>query len=469
MKNIIDISFISLAAGLYTLSFFYRGSIAPITDVLEAEFNATSSQIGLMSSSFFFGYFILQIPCGILLQYITSEFIILLSAILFGITSLLFGLPMNTNSRFSSIIMLISGIAIAPVFLAVCSIITQRFGHNYLPYIGGIIFFVTAIFLTSANLLQAYLWHHYKIWREIYYGVSGLIILIFIIFYIINCICNSDNKQQFKIILKKSKKSGYDGYVNHYDDDGDKNHTETLTVGMNELEGKNTDTLLMNNYINQFYLLGISIFKTTDKTESFCYRIHESLKCAFMNPWNYILGLQWFCVTSVMLAFNGLWLISYMSLKFGYTRELSTFISGTFYIAHAFGNVIIGKLSYKYKKRKIFLILCSIFLLSPLYIIYCDKNTSMNMILLMNIIGGIGTGVSAVTFALAREYNEYFECSDIASSIVNTISSTSGFIMPWLVGILIDYNWRYRNDHELNDNNDRIYTETDYDFGFIVI
>ena len=46
---------------LYVISYFFRGSIAPITDVLEHEFNATSSEIGLMSSLFWLTYSLLLI------------------------------------------------------------------------------------------------------------------------------------------------------------------------------------------------------------------------------------------------------------------------------------------------------------------------------------------------------------------------------------------------------------------------
>eukprot|EP01083_Nonionella_stella_P263854 895794_1 len=60
---------IALFGGLtFCLFFFYRGSLSPIVDVLEQEFHATSSQIGLMSSLFYVGYAIIQIPCGFALE-----------------------------------------------------------------------------------------------------------------------------------------------------------------------------------------------------------------------------------------------------------------------------------------------------------------------------------------------------------------------------------------------------------------
>eukprot|EP01084_Bolivina_argentea_P158157 275543_1 len=157
-----------------------------------------------------------------------------------------------------------------------------------------------------------------------------------------------------------------------------------------------------------------------------------------------------------------------MRTKFGYSRQLATFINGTFSISFAFSNVVIGKLSSKYKKRKIFYIIGSILLLPPIYIIYCDENANIYVIVLMNVIAGIGTGLKSIIFASVREYNDYYGCSDIASSIVNTIGVSSAFIMQWLIGILIDHNWSNR-DGELDENNERIYVVKDYNEGFIVI
>ena len=64
-------------------------------------------------------------------------------------------------------------------------------------------------------------------------------------------------------------------------------------------------------------------------------------------------------------AFNGLWLINYMRLKYDLNRQTSTMISNTFWLSYAVGNVIIGKLSNKYKKRKIFYLLTMFILFVP--------------------------------------------------------------------------------------------------------
>ena len=151
-----------------------------------------------------------------------------------------------------------------------------------------------------------------------------------------------------------------------------------------------------------------------------------------------------------------------------YSRELSATISGMCFIADALTNLVSGKLAAKYKKRKIFFVVCGFILLAPNYIIYCDENANMGVIIAMNFLIGVGTGISALPFALIREYNECNECSDIAGGLFNTICSSAAFILQWLVGILMDIHWE-RRDGEVSEANERIYTVQDYNYGLVVI
>ena len=482
MSKLVDGTLIALTAMLYALGYFFRGSVAPITDVLEIEFNATSSQIGFMSSLFWFGYMFLQVPSGILLQKLNTEFIVLISAFLFMIASGLFGLPFNEGDiTLPSIIMLISGAAAAPLFLAICTLISQRLGHHYLPFIGGIVFFATAIFLFSANLLQAYLFQEFEIWRPVFWVLSIIVIIIFITVYLLSYMYRPKKNQTGN--LSKPTPKPFRSPMIRYDDHIPNGHaTKTnnerpmsnLSVGV-----KDTDRLLSDPDEGRepVFCCGVLVrYKSAiadpdaDSDDLSVKRrsLWKSMKSASVNPWNYVLGFHWFSVAAIMISFNGLWLISYMSIKFGYSRELSTTISGTFYIAHAFGNIIFGKLSTKFQKKKVFFIICAVLLLSPIFIIYCHADTNMYVIILMNILSGFGTGVPSIVFAFVREYNDYYECSDIAGGIVNTMASASGFIVQWLIGVLIDYNWESR-DGDFKEDGERDYSVSDYNLGFVTI
>ena len=81
----------------------------------------------------------------------------------------------------------------------------------------------------------------------------------------------------------------------------------------------------------------------------------------------------------------------------------------------------------------------------------------------MNILSGIGCGIIPIGFALVREYNDFYKCSDVASGITNTIGKSSAFVMQWLMGILIDYNWENRNGG-FDEHNERDYNVNKYSY-----
>ena len=186
-QHIVDICLITLASITYVFSYFFRGSIAPITDVFEKEFNATSSQIGFMSSAFWLSYFVMQIPSGIMVQYLTSEFILTVSLFVFAILSLIFGLPLNSDQvAIPTVLFIICGIFVAPMLLCVMSMIGNRMGSNHVPFIGGINFFSASFFLFGANWFQAFLYQKYALWRPIYLVLGVIILIAAILFCTLN-------------------------------------------------------------------------------------------------------------------------------------------------------------------------------------------------------------------------------------------------------------------------------------------
>lgn len=204
---------ICLCGVLYAANFWYRASFGPILDVLQSEFHATSGQIGLMTALFWFGYVLLQIPSGLLLQSVTVEFTIIVSTLLFAVTTLLFAVPFNVESIIlPSGIMILSGIATAPVFLASTKLIARRSGPNAVPFVGGIIQLLAAAVQALGNMLQAFLWQKHGIWREMYFGCSMLTLLLFVGLYVFGSTktaARSNERTLADIIEKDFKKYGF--------------------------------------------------------------------------------------------------------------------------------------------------------------------------------------------------------------------------------------------------------------------
>eukprot|EP01083_Nonionella_stella_P292329 994268_1 len=393
-----DYLIVVLGGLMYCLFFFYRGSLSPIVDVLGQELHATSSEIGQLSSLFYVGYTVMQMPSGFALEILSAEFVMLTSSLGFTITASLFGL--SQHILYGSIIMCIAGVVGGPLWLGCVSLIGQRMGNNAIPLWTGIVFFNTYFFLMGMNALQAYLWDEHQIWRETYYVLGGTCLLLSISFIGSN-LCDKKGGT-----IRRQRKT-----------------SSTLNV----------------------------------------------IKAAFCNPWNYLMGLYAFSVGGVLCGMPGLWLIPFLMNKYGYERSLAVVISNLFFISSAIGGLIMGKLSTKYKKRKIFLVISSLMLGGSSLIVHLGKDTNIIIIAILNCISGCGAGCIGMIYAVVREYNVFYSCEDIAGGLVNTIGNMSGVVFPFVIGYLMDVHWMQRNGQRDEINGRRMYNANDYEFAFISI
>eukprot|EP01083_Nonionella_stella_P176854 619976_1 len=403
--------FIVVLGGLiFCLVFFYRGSLSPIVDVLEQQFYATSSEIGQMSSLFYVGYTVVQIPSGFALEILSAEFVILTSGLGFSITSFLFGLSQDTV--YASVILSIAGVLGGPVFLTYLALIGQRMGNNAIPLWNGIMFCYTNLFLMGMNTLQAYLWDEHHLWREVYYVLGGSCLVVSCSFLASNICDNTDHDRDGASVC-------------------------------------------------------LPIFRDRDTPSSAC--SIDVIKVAFCNPWNYVLGLYLFSFGAVILGFNSLWLIPFLMTKYGYERKLAAVMANLFFVSSAIGGLVIGKLSTKYKKRKIFLLIGAVMLCCSSLIAHLPADTNIFIIATLNCIAGCGTGSCGVAYTVVREYNVIYNCEDIAGGLVNAITCVAGFVFQFAIGFLMDLHWMQRSGQTDDVTEKRIYTANDLEFAFISI
>eukprot|EP01084_Bolivina_argentea_P248488 415684_1 len=466
----------------YSTLWWYRGSIAPIVDVLEEELHATASDIGFLSSIMYIGYSSMQLPTGLLLQIYSPEFITFISSFGLTITSLLFSI--SNNLTFTTIIQLFSGILIGPIWVTCLSIIDQRFTSKNVALLCGVAVFSTKIFLITATTIQARIYEIYNQWRPSYWVISAISCISAILTFIV-IIFEQNQSTQIK----------YNEITNQFENSVDFSHRELDTFdGDNETDAYKIRDYSKNHLDSNTPLISD---KTVGKNNCFCckfsiYRkelrsndnksalfilktLWKSLKKSITNYRNYLCGIWGFCMVSIQLGLNGLWFVSYFMVKYKYSRALSTLICGIFYFVQAFSSLLFGKLSKKYQKRKIFLVFGMLLQLTQIGIIYIPETVissiidSMYFVIFLNCIAGFGQGAHPPMFSLMREYNNYYECSDTATSFIQTIVMSAGFVTPYIIGYLLDYNWSNRGANDFDEYGDRHYIVDDYNFAFIII
>ena len=174
--------YLILVCIIYSLSYFYRNSIGPIADVLEKEFNTTSTGIGMLSSFLYGSYFTMQVVVGLLLEIYSFHILILFSSSFLGISLIIFSF--TSNVTMGIIIRFISGFIVAPPYVTGIAMASQLFGDDYVSMYSGILFFCGNLIVFISQCIQAYIYDKYNDWKSVYLFAGIFSIFVSIIFFI---------------------------------------------------------------------------------------------------------------------------------------------------------------------------------------------------------------------------------------------------------------------------------------------
>ena len=429
------------AWSIFFYGYFFRNSISPIVDVLEEELDTTATGIGFLGSFIHFMYFMWQIPFGILTQFVPGRHILPAFSFVLGVTIFLFSI--SNNVIFGTITSALCGFAMAPSWLCFVRIIDDVFTRAQVPFVIGVQMTMTYGGLFALNYVQAEIYQRYNDWRTVFIVlsiacfVSGLVLMT--LFYV------HHRKMQWN-----------DRTALH------RNESLTSRELADLAKGSKTTT-------DQTRLLSES--KTCSDSDS-KQKINEmvrAFKRGFSLKWNWILSLWGFSGLCLVNGFIGLWFISYLMIKFGYSRSTASLISGSFYLLRAVSAPIYGRLAMKYSKRVVFLVFGSCLWICTLIIVYVLQSDAMlGVVITLNFVSGFGAGSWGIMWCLQREYNAYYNCKDMAAGLVNTLINAAGFVTQLLIGEVLDIRWVMR-DGDVDENGVREYNTADYDYALLVL
>eukprot|EP01084_Bolivina_argentea_P194514 333747_1 len=417
------------ASSAYCMKMLFTGSISPIVDVLKEEYDVSLGAVGLLSSSIFLLGLIFSIPSGIILQYVSYEKMLFIAWIGLIVSILLFGLC--ESLLFGILLRGMAGMFSACTWLLMIGFAAQYFGNNSISVISAITICYTRSISFAGLTVQAYIYQKYQHWREIYFvmALMGIVILI-----------------AYGITLMTLKE---DDVVDENDDDANietslqtYTHSKRLSVSLTPMD------------------LRFDLFDADTKK-------NEPITApgnAFTNYLNWANCAIAFAIYGLIDGVFGLWFIPYLMTKFGFDRVTASILVGVGPWSHGFGALLIGYLAAKYKKRKIFLYFGIVSMSSIFAIIYL-KDVPDFVILAVIVLVGIGSGAYAcLLFALTREYNARNHCEDSAAGLVTAFCIGSAFVSQNAIGVLLDYHRSsIRNDEESDYNTD------DYQFAFSIV
>eukprot|EP01084_Bolivina_argentea_P318721 552812_1 len=423
--QIYDYCHYSYAAIFYVTANIFQASIAPITDVLQKELQITSSQFGMLASSYYLTYLILQVPFGMMLQRYSHHIILLIISCFLTICFTLFGF-VNTLT-FGVLLRALCGIFAAPTWIITISLVGKHFGNNKVSSFSGCLAMSACLMALIILPIQGYIYQQYHMWRITYF-IFGFIAFVTVIALICTLYC-----ERHSIIKNRTDTDA--SWMHLFNDESSDNENENEIATLKSSVCGNKLMLVMSNYLN------------------------------------WCLGFQGFAMFTMISSIFGLWLVPYLMLKFNYSRTLASLFSAVGVGSTGIGQFVFGVLSSKYKNRKIYIMLNNFLASFLLYLLYLDSEIlNEYVVFVLILLSGFGAGTN-ILFTLAMEYNSKDECQETATGFVNMIHLSAAFISQYFIGILIEYHWQYRNNTGLNnnqihENQIREYNVDDYQFAF---
>lgn len=125
----------AVCAAAYFFAHFHRVSSAVIASDLQAQFNTTSSALGVLSSTYFWAYAGLQLPIGMATDRYSPRLIMTLGMALATIGSLIFGV--SSSLGVAVVARTLAGAGAAAIYIPALKILGRAFGGASFPTVTG--------------------------------------------------------------------------------------------------------------------------------------------------------------------------------------------------------------------------------------------------------------------------------------------------------------------------------------------
>ncbi|MBI3503710.1 MAG: MFS transporter [Proteobacteria bacterium] len=192
-------------------------------------------------------------------------------------------------------------------------------------------------------------------------------------------------------------------------------------------------------------------------------RLTQGLRIAARNRQTWLNAIYGLSMTGTMLAFAGLWAVPWLVSVYGFERAGAAALCSTMFVGWAVGSPLIGWLSDRARRRKVFQVGTGAGMaLTLVAILYVPALPTLALGLLMFINGVLASGM-ILAYGAARAHNPP-EASGATYGIVNTGVVGSGAIFQPLLGLLLDLNW----DGAMRAGA-RVYSAGAYDAAFAVL
>lgn len=328
-----------LGAAFYFNGFYHRVAPAVMTDSLMADFRIGAAGLGNFTAFYFYSYFLMQVPTGIIADYWGPRKLLATGALVASVGTLLFAsaasiVPANIGR-------LLIGGAAGVAYVAILRLSTRWFEPRFYATVGGLTLFCGVSGAVSAGVPLHFLASRFG-WRPVMFFAAAILLII--------------GGAIWLIVRDDPANRGYRSFAPP------------------ESEVLFSFAMLRN-----------------DLTTVFRYR----------NTW--LLSLVGCGLTGPVLTFTGLWGVPFFTTQYGLPVAASSAITSTLLICYAAGAILLGFLSDRIRLRKPVMFGGSVVALICWIPILFFPGLPIGLLVSIVILVGLASGSVTLGFAFVKE------------------------------------------------------------------
>jgi sugar phosphate permease len=328
-----------LGAAFYFSGFYHRVAPAVMTDQLMADFNIGAAALGNFTAFYFYSYFLIQVPTGILADHWGPRKLLTAGSLIAACGTLMFA--MTSSLIVADLGRFFIGGAAGVGFVSLLALATRWFPARFFATISGLSLFCGVAGAVSAGpplrlLVEAFGW------RPVMFVAAAVLLMIGIAIW--------------RIVRDDPTQKGYRSYAPPY--------PETTVSAQTLLTGLRT----VLGYKNIWYLALVG--------------------CGLTGP---------------VIAFAGLWGVPYMTTLHGIPTAASSAITSTLLICYAVGAIVLGLVSDRIGLRKPVIVGGAIMATIAWIPILFFPGIPLWLLVMLVILAGLANGSVTIGFAFAKE------------------------------------------------------------------
>ncbi|HIJ42105.1 MAG TPA: MFS transporter [Deltaproteobacteria bacterium] len=388
-----------LGAAFYCSGFYQRVAPAVITDHLMADFSMGAAELGSFSAFYFYSYFLMQVPTGILADRWGPRKLLAAGAFVAALGTFFFAL--GQSIFMANLGRLLIGGSVGVAFVSLLKLSTHWFPPQRFAMTSGLALCFGLVGAVTAGAPLRFLVEQFG-WRSVMFVSAVLASALTVAIWV---------------------------YVR--DDPGEKGYKSFVSKSGSD-----------HRSASQIFSGLLTVLR-------------------YKNTW--VISLAPSGIAGPLLAFSGLWGVSYLIARYGLTHAESAGITSLLLVTWGLGGPVLGGLSDRLRRRKA-LYLAGLIVSSAgwISIIYLPELSVWAFTVILAIVG-FASGSMIIGFAFAKE--------SVPPSLAGTVSGVCNMgvmlgpmILQPLIGWALDRNWT-----GLTENGIRVYERGAYDWAFALM